>query len=935
MRHFLTFLTLFLLSLSASSQLHPIPMDPHVRYGRLDNGLTYYIRHNPLPAQRAHFYIVQNVGAILEQDSQNGLAHFLEHMAFNGTKNFPDKGIIDYMQSVGAKFGVNLNAYTSLDETVYTLKNIPLPRPGVVDSALLILHDQSSFILLLDHEIDKERGVIREEWRQGATANRRLWAKGNRLKYPGSQYARRDVIGDTAVINNFPYDTLRAYYRKWYRPDLQAIVVVGDVNADSVERSLQRIFSDIPAPVNPAERIFYQVPDNQSPILSVVTDPEAKNTTLGLEFKKQPQSRTFKNSEEGYVQVLADQLISLMFAERLSVISSRPDASFVDSYVYYGNVIRPCDAFLVGVVPKEHMESKAWNDLISETERLRRYGFLPTELLRAQKRLLASLEKSYNERDKQKSSHYVQEYVNHFLLGEPTPGIEWEFPFASRACASRISIDSVNRRVADLITTHNLIIDVSAPDKAAPDLPSSGTFLASIDSVRRSPLKPYREQTVSRPLMSRMPKSGYVTARSYISSLGVTKWTLSNGATVLLKPTQFRNNEIQMLAWSEGGTSLVRNHDDRAGLISAAFASSAIPNNGVAAFSRDDLSRFLAGKVVSVSPYISTYEEGLRASSSINDAETMFQLAHLRFTSPRKDKKAFGAWTDELRTSLANRESDPDVTFSDSVSLTLSSHSPRTILLRPSVADSVSQQKAFRFYRSRFANAADFTFAIVGSFSLDSIEPLVCRYIASLPASRSRESWIDNGVRPPKGSFTNRFSAHMTTSKTSVHLFQWTGIPPALDNRLSLAALKDILFMRYVSLLREEEGGTYGAHVSTSLSDRPWEQASLSVSFHTDPLSEQRLVDIAWSQLDSIAANGPTDDEVRHFRTQMHSAFLENVKDNAWWLSTIRMFDAEGIDRFSRFPERLDAVTPASVQALTRALLFGRNRTQVIMVPKP
>ncbi len=932
MRHSLL-LTLFLLvSFFAFAQPHAIPMDPHVRYGRLDNGLTYYIRHNDLPSHRAHFYIVQNVGAILEQDSQNGLAHFLEHMAFNGTRNFPDKGIIDYMQSIGAKFGANLNAYTSLDETVYTLKNIPVPRPSVVDSALLILHDQSSFILLLDHEIDKERGVIREEWRQGATANRRLWAKGNKLKYPGSQYAKRDVIGDTAVINNFPYDTLRAYYRKWYRPDLQAIVVVGDVNADSVEQSLRRIFADIPAPVNPAERVFYQVPDNQNPIVSVVTDPEAKNTTLGLEFKKKPLERSVKASEEGYLHVLTDQLISLMFAERLSVLSSRPQAPFVDSYVYYGNVIRPCDAFLVGVVPKEHMERQAWQALVSELERLRRFGFLPSEWDRARKRLIASLEKSFNERDKQKSSYYVQEYVNHFLLGEPSPGIEWEFPFAREACQSRLSLEQVNRRAAELITTHNLIIDVSAPEKALADLPSSDEFQSSVSDIRNATLKPYREQAVSRPLMAKKPRSGYVVARDSIPALSLTQWTLSNGARVLLKPTSFRNNEIQMIAYSEGGTSLVSR---RSHLLSAAVASSLVTNNGVASFSRDELAQLLAGKVVSVSPFISTYEEGLRASSSLQDAETMFQLAHLRFTSPRKDKKAFSSWIDELRTSLANRESDPDITFSDSVSLTLSSHSPRTILLRLPSCDSISQRQALKFYRSRFDNAADFTFVIVGSFSLDSIEPLVCRYIASLPASARRESWKDNGVRPPKGALTNRFECPMTTRKTSVELFQWANMPPSFINRLAISALKDILFMRYVASLREEEGGTYGAHVSTSLSDRPHEQASLSVSFHTDPLSERRLIDIAWAQLDSIALCGPTDEEVRHFRTQMQSAFLENVKDNAWWLSTVKMFDLEGIDRFSRFSECLDAVTPSCIQALTRALLSEGNRTQVIMVPKP
>lgn len=914
------------------AQYVPLPIDEAVVIGKLENGLTYILRHNEEPKGRAHFYIVQNVGAILEEDSQNGLAHFLEHMAFNGTTHFAGKGIIKYMQSIGAQFGTNVNAYTSLDETVYMLRNIPVPRASVVDSAMLILRDWSVGITLDADEIDKERGVIREEWRTGSHANRRMWAKGNALKYPGTQYAKRDVIGDTAVINNFAYDTLRAYYRKWYRPDLQCVIAVGDFDTQEALQSLKRAFDDVAAPQNSAERIVYPIPDNERPIVSIVTDREAQQTVLGLEFKKDTMSATLKNSTEGYLLSLTHNLICDMTRDRLTAASRQPDCPFVNSYVYYGDIARSKDAFMVGVVPKEGQEQKAFVALWTTLEQINRYGFTESELKRAKADQLSYVETLFNERDKQDSRAYMEEYKRVFLEHEPMPGIAWERDYVKEAMDQKLTLPVINRTVIGWVGTDNLIIDISAPDKAADRLPTEKWMLATIDSLGKTRVEFYEEKTVGDALLKRTPKAGKIVARNYNALFDATEWTLSNGARVWLKPTDFKDDEILLQAYSQGGTSHVEKIDD---LPSALLADAIALNAGAGKHDALTLSRMMAGKQVAVTANIDTYYERLNAATTKKDVRSMFELVYLRMTAPRKDKKAFQVLKNALDNQLKGRAENPKSTFADSIAMTLSSHHERTILPDESFVRRVREKKARQIYRQRFENAADFCFFIVGAFDLDSIEPLVETYLASLPAKKgAREGWRDNGTRYPSGLVTNRFERDMTTRQTSICLNLWAGMPYEYKTAVSLQALKDILDLRYTESLREEEGGTYGARVSASLVDQPQEQAVLSVTFDTDPAMENRLIEIAWAEIDSIAQNGPRDDDMEKVRLNLIKRYQENIRDNQWWVRTLQAYDEDGVDRYNHYERLVQDLSADDIRALTQSLLANGNKTQIIMVPK-
>ena len=916
----------------ATAQNGMIPMDSKVRYGKLENGLTYYIRHNEKPEGRAHLYIVQNVGAILEQDSQNGLAHFLEHMAFNGTKNFPGKGIINYMQNIGAKFGTNLNAYTSLDQTVYMLRNIPVPRETVVDSGLLILHDWSSFISLEGDEIDKERGVIREEWRTGSLAGRRLWANGNKIKYKGTQYAKRDVIGDTAIINNFPYDTLRAYYHKWYRPDLQAIVVVGDVDVDRTENSIKTIFADIKKPENPAKRVVYPIPDNDEPIISIVTDPEADVVTLGLEFKKDPMPQVRKLSQDGYLEMLSNRFCCSMLNERLKKIAREPASPFVDSYAMYGSIARSKDGFLVGVVPKNGQEKAALRRLLTELERMKRFGFIQSELDRTIANFTSGMEKAYNERDKQNSASYMTEYINHFLENEPTPGIEWEYNFSKNTLLKKINLQIINRYAQNLATEKNLIVDISGPDNAKKSIPTEAEILAAINASTREFVKPYEEKNVNKPLIDESKlKPGRVIKQEYNNKLGTTELTLSNNIRVILKPTDFKNDEILMRAISFGGTSTVK---EKSKLMSCAYATTIATNNGLGKFSKTQLNHLLAGKNASISPYISTYGEGIKGSSSKKDLETMLQLTHMEFGKPRTDDKAFAAFMNELRTSVANSEADPGKIYSDSLNLTLSCHSPRALIVNSRTINSISQKDALKFFGNRFSNPADFSFVFVGNFDIDSITPLLCKYIGSLKTKEQKENWVDNNVRYPKGKVTNRFGAQMHTKQTSVYMHIWANIIYNEENSLKLQALKDILSLRYTESLREEEGGTYGAHVSFGIGDKPQEQAYIGVSFDTDPKLEDKLVNKAWEEIEKIAKDGPTSEDLNKTKLNMKQNFKQNVKENSWWMSTICTNTQEGLDYYNKYNVIVDNLSAEAIKQMAQSMLIEKNRAEVIMIPK-
>lgn len=919
----------FLASYAVANAGQNIPMDSAIRYGKLDNGLTYYIRYNNLPKERADFYIAQNVGAILEEDSQNGLAHFLEHMAFNGTKNYPDLSLRNYLESIGAKFGTNLNAYTSLDETVYMLREIPVTRPSIIDSAILILHDWSSFITLDGKEIDKERGVIREEWRTGAHANRRMWKEGNKKKFPGSQYAKRDIIGDTAVINNFPYDTLRAYYKKWYRPDQQAIIIVGDINVDSTEQSLKRIFADIKAPVNPAERIIYPIYDNEKPIVSIVTDPEARYSSFELDYKHKPLPDQVKGNTEGYNRSLVNSLITIMMSDRFNKLTQHPSCPFVDGYAVYSDITRSSDAFMIGVVAKDGREKQAFEALLKESERIKRYGFIQSEYDRAVIKFTSMMEKAYKERDKQKSKDYVQEYIRNFLEKEPIPGIEWEYNYALKALKEKINLELLNKIAQSYITPTNLIVDISAPENAK--LPNEEEVLQSIALAQKNFVNAYTEEQIKKPLLKKTPKAETITKESTNETLGTTEWMLSNGIRVILKPTTYKNDQIIFTAFSDGGTSLIQKIED---LPSAVLAEDIVRNNGLGKLNKVEINRLLAGKQVSISASIDTNGESMSGSSSVADLETMFKLTYLTFTAPRKDKMAYAAFMQEMETELANRSKDPRSAYSDSLNLLLTNHSPRVILMNKETLKKVNQNTAYKIYKDRFENPADFTFVFVGSFNIDSIKPLILTYLGGMKTSADKETWKDNNVRYPKGEISKTIEQKMEVNKASVYLFAWADMPYNFTNSMNLNALEDILDLRYTESIREEEGGTYGVRVDATAKDKPVEQATLAIRFDTDPEKAEKLIGIAKAQLDSIMKNGVRADDLDKVKKNYLKQYKDNQIENGWWMNTIVLKEKKGINRATEYEKAVNDLSSESIQKTLKALMAPGNFIDFKIEPK-
>ena len=544
---------------SAQEAPEKLPMDPEVRYGKLDNGLTYYIRHNEQPKQRAEFHIAQAVGAILEEDHQNGLAHFLEHMAFNGTQHFPGKGIINYFESVGVNFGGNINAYTSIDETVYRLSDVPTYREGIVDSALLVMHDWSCGLLLLDEEIDAERGVILEEWRTGRTANRRIWKKLNELMYPGTQYAKRDVIGDTAVINNFEYQALRDYYHKWYGPDNQAIIVVGDIDVNAIEAKIKALWKDVPRRKNFGERPIYTVNHNDKPLVAIVTDPEAQESRIMMEYKFDQLPDVFKGTAQEYMLNLIRDLACDILNNRFSDLVLNPNASFAGAFCHYGETAKKMDAFQVTMVPKAGRETEAYNDLIYQLEKMHRYGFTNAELERVKNDKMTAIQQAYNERNTRKNISIARECIRHFENGESMPGAEWEYEFV-QATLPLVNLDAVNSVGQSLVHT-NPTVAIAGPEKEGIQIPSEEAILATLAGQTELAIEAPVEEVIDSELVKKAPKKGAIKTFAKNEGFGFTEWTLKNGIKVVIKPTDFKSDEILMQAFSKGGKTQVATED--------------------------------------------------------------------------------------------------------------------------------------------------------------------------------------------------------------------------------------------------------------------------------------------------------------------------------------------------------------------------------------
>ncbi len=908
-----------------------VPVDAKIRYGKLDNGLTYYIRHNEKPKQRAEFFIAQNVGAILENDDQNGLAHFLEHMCFNGTKNFPGKGIINYFETIGVKFGANINAYTSLDETVYNLSDVPTNRETIVDSALLVLHDWSGFVSLLDSEIDAERGVILEEWRTGAGAERRMWKELNRLKYEGSQYAKRDVIGDTAVIKHFKYQTLRDYYQKWYRPDQQAILVVGDIDVDKVEAKIKALFADVPRKSNAGERPIYNIPDNEKPVVALTKDAEAKTTRIEVEYKHDKLPAEVKKSMQGYAVNIVNNIISMIVNYRFDEMTQQADAAFVGGGAMYGELVKPKDAFRFIVIPKEGQEAQGMNALLTEIERIKRFGFTTSEIERAKTDMLKSVENAYNDRDNQKNEDYVEEYIRNFLNDEVIPGIEWEFT-TLKMILPTINADIVNQVVKSYITDNNMIISVSSPDKAAVKVPSQEEILANVESVKKAELKANAEENLNKPLIKKVPKAGKVKKITENTKFGATEWLLSNGVKVVFKPTEFKKDEIIMSAFSEGGFSKVKNPAD---LVSATVATSIIQNNGLGQFNQIELQKMLTGKIASVSPYIGGYTEGFDGSSSVADFETMLQLVYLYFTAPRKDDNSYQALINMYKASLANSATDPRKAFSDSVSTMVSNHNVRTVIMNIGAVDKMNQDKALAIFKDRFANPADFTFVFTGNVNSldDHTRKAICTYLGGLKAKGKKEAFTDVQIRKPKGKVDNFFTKDMKVKKASNFILYSGNMPFNIQNKVAMTAIGSILNIRYLESIREKEGGSYGVGVRGTLNNTPIEEATLLMQFDTDPEKQAKLLAIIHAEIQEILTNGPRPDDLQKVKENMLKKYAEDIAENSWWDNTLVIFYQDKLDYVTDYKTAVEALSPELIKSVLKQLTDQSNVLQVVMSP--
>ena len=931
----LTFaISLLMAAMMVSAQEAPekLPMDPEVRYGKLDNGLTYYIRHNEQPKQRAEFHIAQAVGAILEEDHQNGLAHFLEHMAFNGTQHFPGKGIINYFESVGVNFGGNINAYTSIDETVYRLSDVPTYRAGIVDSALLVMHDWSCGLLLLDEEIDAERGVILEEWRTGRTASRRIWKEMNAKMYPGTQYAKRDVIGDTAVINNFAYQALRDYYHKWYGPDNQAIIVVGDINVDSIEAKIKALWADVPRRANYGERPIYTVNHNDKPLVAIVTDKEAEGSRVTMEYKFDQLPEAMQGTAQEYMLNLVRELACDMLNNRFSELSQDPKASFTGAGCQYGEAAKKMDAFYGIVIPKEGRETEAFNDLLFQLEKMHRYGFTNAELERVKSEKMNSMEKYFNERNTRRNITLARECIRHFEDGESMPGAQWEYDFV-QAVLPLVSLETVNN-VAKALIHANPTIAISGPEKEGVNIPSEETILAAIAGQSDLAIEAPVEEVIDTELVKKAPHKGKIKSFRENEEIEATEWVLSNGIKVVFHPTDFKADEILMQAFSKGGLSQVKTED----LPSAEAATSLIEMSGIGRFSATQLEKALTGKTVSVSAEISENVERMHGSSSIKDLETMLQLTYLYFTSPRRDEKAYETFMGLLRNQLANRDKNPKIAFSDSVQMMSTNHSPRTILFNKEMLDRVSLDKALEVYKARFANPADFTFVFVGNINPKDpkVQELICLWLGGMKTKKcNSEEVIDHHITVTMGQQKNYFSRAMETT-TASNRIQYTSydIPFTMENDLNMEMIGRILSTRYLESIREREGGSYGVGTYGYVMGLPSPRAGLLMQFDTDPKKQERLMGIIHEEVQTIIANGPLANDLQKEKESMLKDFQEDLEKNTYWRQSLYMYYMYGHNNIRDYKAAVEAITAETVQETLRKLVSAGNMFEVVMFPE-
>ena len=899
----------------------PLPVDPNVTIGELDNGVKYIIRQNSRPENRAELRLVVDVGSVLEDDSQLGLAHFVEHMAFNGTEHFEKQELVDYLESIGMEFGPSINAYTSFDETVYMLSQVPTDEPETLATAFQILEDWSHLLSFEPEEIDKERGVVIEEWRSRRGAAARIQDLQFPIMFTGSRYAERLPIGTVENLQSFPHEVLIRFYDTWYRPDLMSVIAVGDFDPAQIEQLIQTHFDRLPTPATPLERPYFDVPDHAETYYAIAADPEASGSSVGVLSMRDPPEIT---TVGGYRESLVEALVSGMMNNRLRDLTQQADPPFVAAFSGAGGFVRTKSAFqLLALVPEDGHE-RGLEALFIEAERAARHGFTEGELGREKLDLVRGLEQTYNDRENQQSRRFASEYINYFLQGDAIPGIEFEY-MAAQALMATIDLDLVNQAARANLDQSNRVVLADAIEKPGLDTPTRAGFERVLDDVTSADIEPYVDTTLDEPLVPEQPTPGAVIAESMIDELNMTVWTLSNGVTVWLKPTDFKEDEIAMRATSPGGWSNSSLEDHQ----SAAMAAGLVQQGGVGAFSTIDLQKALAGKAVRVSPSIGENTERMSGSASPQDLETMLQLVWLYFTAPREDETAYQAFQAQFRAMLENRGASPMAAFADTFSVTMAQGHPRSRPISVAVLDEIDLGTAVDFYEDRFADASDFTFVFVGAIDLDVMRPLAEQYLGSLPTVERNDGPVDLDIDPPDGHIEKTVRAGVEPqSQTRIAFtgpFDYTA-----QNRVAIRVMAEALQLRLMERMREDLGGTYSVGVNASYQRIPEGRYTLSIQFGSDPERAEELRGVVFEELRGLQADGPSQEDVEKVVEAEKLSLEANLQLNPYWaVQLMYSREADQDPRFLLDGTRYDNVSRESIQQDAQLYL---NEEQVVIV---
>jgi zinc protease len=907
---------------NGSVKLRP---DPHVTIGTLPNGLRYYIRENRRPEKRAELRLVVNAGSVLEGDDQRGLAHFLEHMAFNGTAHFARQELVSYLESIGMSFGADVNAYTGFDETVYML-TVPTDSAATFARGFEILEDWAHGVTLDSTEIEKERGVVIEEWRLGRGADERMRDTIFPVLFNNSRYAVRLPIGERSTLETFRPEAVKRFYRDWYRPDLMAVIAVGDFDKAQVERTIRERFARIPPPAGARARAAFNVEPQPTWQAVIATDKEAPTTRVELYRLLPVQS---EDTEGAYRRGMIERLHNNMLNARLAELAQKPNPPFIGAGGGNGRLVRTIDFYALGAAVKEDGVLAGLEALLTESERARRHGFTESELDRTKRTMLRHYESAFAERDKTNSEEHASEYVRSYLEQEPIPGIEAEYEMMQRFLPG-ITLAEVNA-VSRAWETPGGVIVVQAPAKEGVRIPAKRELLDLAAAVRARTIEPYSDLVANVPLVRNPPTGGSIVSERTTPEIGLTEWRLSNGARVLLKATDFKQDEVVFRAYSAGGASLASDSDYE----SAQFASLIVSMAGLGELDAVQLRKALAGKNVQVSPFISDTDEGLAGSASPRDLETLLQLTYLHFTAPRQDSAAFQSLMDRFRGAIQNRGSDPMSVFQDTVQVVLAQHHPRARPVTEEKLSEVDLVRALSFYRDRFADASDFTFAFVGSFNPDSLRPLIVRYLGGLPSINRKETFRDVGIRPPAGLVERTVRKGVEPrSQTRV---TWSGeFEYTPHSRRVLTALGSALDIKLRDALREELGGTYGVSVQPTWSKMPYPHYSFTMDFGSAPDRVPELTRAALLQIDSMQKFGPSADVLQKVKETQRRAWETDVRKNSYWLSSIVTRDRIGEDQkdILAIPANIDLITPADVQNAARRYLPADRYVRVTLFPE-